>query len=385
MEDICVDPYGIKIMLPKAQPYLVKINSVSNIAANILKQEMLSLGGDTAIARGALTGKTKETGCLLMGNFSQYNNLVQKLKLQPFGLKKISEDLAEALANYQKEKFILNLGKHKLDLSKRTHIMGILNITPDSFSGDGLLNLSKDSIVRYAQKLADDGADVLDVGGESSRPKAKPVSAKEEISRTIPVVKELVKKVNIPVSIDTSKPEVARAALESGASMVNDISGMRDSRMRKLAAKYKAGVVIMHMKGRPANMQRNPNYDCLITDIIQYLEQSVVESIRDGIEKDKIIIDPGIGFGKTIGHNLELLKNLREFKVLGFPILVGTSRKSFIGKMLDAPPKERVFGTVSSCVLAAANGASLVRVHDVKEVKQALRISDAVNGAAKLR
>jgi len=385
MQEIRVDPYGIKIMLAKAIPCLIKLNSVSNITANILKQEMLSLGGDVAVSRDALTGRAKLTDCLLIANLSQFNRLHQKLHKQPFGLNKLGGELSRVLKNYQREKFTLELGKYKLNLGRRTHIMGIVNLTPDSFSGDGFYKLTnlrtselKNRIVNYARQLVKDGADIIDVGGESSRPGARPVSVKEELKRTIPVIKALSRKINVPVSIDTYKPEVAEAALDNGVSLVNDITGLRNPGMAKVIARYKAGVVIMHMKGSPRTMQKNPQYLSLIDEIIDYLGKAINRAEASGIDKEKIIIDPGLGFGKSAGHNLEILKRLREFKVLGRPILVGPSRKSFIGKILNAKPQDRMFGTVSSCVLAANSGVDILRVHDVKEVKEALKVSDAI-------
>jgi dihydropteroate synthase len=379
MQDIHVDEYGIRIMLPKAITHLVKINSISNITANILKQEMLSLGGDVAVARGALTGKSKQTDCLLMGSLAQFNRLNAKLKQQPFGLDKLSQQLSRTIANYQKNSFRLNLGSYRLNLTKRPHIMGIVNITPDSFSDDGLYDFSLDEIVSRVEELVNDGADIIDVGGESTHPGARPVSVKEELRRTVPVVKSLSKKVKVPISIDTYKPEVARAALDNGAVMVNDITGLRNIKMRKLVAKYKAGIVIMHMQARPQTMQINPTYKSLIDDIIEYLGNAAKTALAAGIDGNKIIVDPGIGFGKTTEHNLEILRKLSEFRVLGRPILVGPSRKSFLGTILNLEPQERIFGTVSACVSAVKNGASLVRVHDVKAVKEALKVLEAID------
>ena len=400
MQAIKVDPYGIKIMLPKGITHLVKLNSASNITANILKQEMLSLGGDVAVARGALTGKTKKTDCLLIGNLAQFNRLNQKLKLQPFGLDRLGRGISGALNNYQKDKFVLVLGRHKLNLGRRTYLMGIVNLTPDSFSGDGLYqglspsqrgavpvkalrSYSKGTVPKMVldivEQMVNDGADIIDVGAESSRPGAKPVSIKEELTRAIPVIKALARKIKVPISVDTYKPGVARQALDNGAVIVNDITGLRDPKMAKVIAKYKAGVVIMHMQGKPATMQENPAYQSLIDEILEYLDKAIKRAIYAGIDREKIIVDPGIGFGKTVGHNLEILKNLKEFKVLGRPVLVGPSRKSFIGKILNVGPAERIFGTVSSCVLAAKNGAHILRVHDVKEVRQALKILDSLN------
>jgi dihydropteroate synthase len=224
-----------------------------------------------------------------------------------------------------------------------------------------------------------DGADIIDVGGESTRPGARPVPLKEELRRTIPAIKLLAKKIKAPISIDTYKPEVARQALDNGASMVNDITGLRNPEMARQIAKYKAGVVIMHMQGNPRTMQDNPYYISLIDEIIEYLDRAVKFAEASGVAKDKIIIDPGIGFGKTLEHNLSIIKNLADFKVLGKPILVGTSRKSFIGKILNVGPQDRIFGTVATSVYAAKNGARIVRAHDVKEVSQALRVFDRID------
>ncbi len=383
MQDIGVDPYGIKIMVPKAITRILRINSASNIAANILKQEMLSLGGDAAVARDALTGKAKKTDCLLIGNLAQFSRLNEKLKKQPFGLSNLAVELCRILGNYENDKFILQLGKYRLNLGLRPHIMGVVNLTPDSFSGDGLYawGLSPKGTVPLVEKMVKDGADIIDIGGESSRPGARPVSLKEELSRTIPVIKALAKKVKAPISIDTYKPQVAKQALDNGASLANDITGLRNSEMRRVVARHKAGVVIMHMKGNPHTMQKNPVYGSLVDEVIGYLKRGIERAKDSGIDEKKIIIDPGLGFGKTTEHNLELLKRLNEFKVLGRPILVGPSRKSFIGKILKVSPKERVSGTVSSCVLAVNNGARIVRVHDCLEVKQALKILEAVNNA----
>jgi len=381
MRDMDVDAYGIKIMLPKTQNYLLKVKALSNISANILKQEMLSLGGDCAVARGALTGKVKKTDCLIMGNLSQLNRLSNKLCKQPFGLDNVAKDLTSAVKNYEKDNPELVLGKHKFNFGTRSYIMGIVNVTPDSFSGDGLYipSFKTADIVEYAERLVDEGADIIDIGGESSRPKALPVSLKDELSRVIPAIKTLAKKIKIPISVDTCKPEVAKQALDSGATMVNDIIALRNMKMAKVIASFKAGVVLMHMQGKPRSMQINPRYTSLIDEIIGYLSAAIKRGEEAGIAKNKIIIDPGIGFGKTLEHNLEILKRLREFKILGKPILIGTSRKAFLGAILNAPAQERIFGTVASNVLACENGANIVRVHDVGALKQALLIKDKIS------
>lgn len=391
MREIRVDPYGVGIMLPKAISYLIRINRLSCIEANILKQEMLSLGADAAVSRDTLTGKNKKTDCLLMGNCSQYSRLAEKLNKQPFGLSRLAGQLNSCIANYRQDNFIVDLGRFRLTVKPgHTGIMGIVNITPDSFSGDGLLKNNKsrfksqEYILDYVEKMVSDGADIIDVGAESTRPKATPVTVKEELSRVIPVIRMLAKKINKPISVDTYKPQVAKAALDSGAVLVNDTTGLKDPRMIKVISRAKGAVVIMHSKGTPLTMQRNPRYESLFDEIIGYLDNAASRALGGGISKNSIIIDPGIGFGKTVGHNFEIIRNLREFKIIGYPLLVGTSRKSFIGKMLNALPRERLIGTISSCVLALNNGANFLRVHDVKQVKDAVRITDAVNNSGRV-
>jgi len=382
MHDIGVDPYGAKIMLPKASTFLIRLNAVNNIASNILKQEMLALGADAAIARGALTGKTKKTDILLIGQLAQYTCLVNKLKMQPFGLRQLARELDENIKNFTKNDFVLSLKKSSLDLGKRTQIMGIINLTPDSFSSDGLYRLPSNNYpelaLKRAQELVASGADIIDLGGQSSRPGAKNISLKEELLRVEPVVKLLAKKIKVPISVDTTKPEVARASLEAGAQIINDICGLRDKRMIKVVARYKAAVVIMHMLGSPANMQKIIAYDSLIEDIAAYLKKAIDSAHAGGIKPDKIIIDPGIGFGKTPAHNLEIIKHLSDFKVLGKPILIGPSRKSFIAKVLGLHSPSPASGSLASCVMAALHGANIVRVHDVKEVSQSLKMVEAV-------
>jgi dihydropteroate synthase len=379
MQDIRVDSYGIGIMLAKANHYLVKLDAVSNISANILKQEMLSLGGDVAVARGALTGSVKKTGCLMMGTLAQFNRLNQKLKNQPFGLSRLAGELSGSLIKFRKNNFTLDLGRFRLSLGGSTNIMGILNITPDSFSGDGILRLPVERALEQAERMVRDGADIIDVGGESSRPGARPVPLKEELKRVIPVIKLLAKKIKVPISVDTYKHQVAEMSLDSGAVIVNDITGLRDLKMARIISRKKAGVVLMHMRGKPRTMQNNTRYVSLMDDIVTYLAAGLVRAGESGISADKIIVDPGLGFGKDSKQNLALLNNLKDLKVLGRPILVGPSRKSFIGKILNTGPEDRVFGTVAACVLAAKNGASIVRVHDVAAVKDALTVGDRIN------
>lgn len=277
----------------------------------------------------------------------------------------------------------LRLRNHSLDLSQKTLIMGILNVTPDSFS-DGGTYFSRASAIDRALQMADEGADIIDIGGESTRPGAEPVSLEEELDRTIPVITELARKLSIPISIDTYKAEVARRALEAGASIVNDISGLRfDPKMAETIAAYDAAVVIMHIKGTPKDMQVNPHYDDLFGEIISYLKEGIEMARSSGIDEEGMIVDPGIGFGKRPEHNLLIINQLKRFTVLDKPILMGVSRKSFIGIALDnAPPQERLEGTAAAVALSVYNGAHIVRVHDVKEMVRVVRVVDAIKREA---
>ena len=261
----------------------------------------------------------------------------------------------------------------------RTYIMGILNVTPDSFSGDGIYQ-DIDKAVSAAERIVEDGADIIDIGGESTRPGAGPVTIEEEIKRTIPVIKKLSKRIKVPISIDTTKSEVARQALENGASIVNDITAMESDRdMIGIAGEFNAKVVLMHIKGTPRTMQDNPGYENLIQEIKDKLRALIEKAVEGGIKIENIIIDPGIGFGKTLEHNLEILNRISEFKELDRPVLIGPSRKSFIGKITGAEPDKRQFGTAASIAIAIKNGADIVRVHDVREMKQVAMIADAIS------
>jgi dihydropteroate synthase len=270
-----------------------------------------------------------------------------------------------------------------LPIGERTLIMGIVNVTPDSFSGDGLAAggaTDLDALAARARALVAAGADILDVGGESTRPGAEDVPVEEELARVVPAVERLVAAIGVPISIDTQKSAVARAALLAGAHVLNDITGLHgDPRLADLAAEFGAPVVAMHMKGRPRTMQISPRYTDLIGEIADYLRESVEIAVRAGVPRDQVVVDPGIGFGKSLENNLEIIRRLGEFRALGQPILIGASRKGFIGRILgDLPPTERVEGTVATTVLAIAQGADIVRVHDVRENARAARIADAV-------
>ncbi|MBI5389389.1 dihydropteroate synthase [Candidatus Woesearchaeota archaeon] len=259
--------------------------------------------------------------------------------------------------------------------SKRPLIMGIVNVTPDSFSDGGLFFTKKNAMMQ-AKRMVAEGTDILDIGGESSRPGSGPVSIDEELRRVAPVIASLKKRVMVPLSIDTCKPEVAEACLKLGALVINDINGLRNPQMVRVAAKYKAAVVIMHMQGKPKTMQKNPQYKDVVKDIKVFLKKQVALARKAGIRD--IAVDPGIGFGKTVQHNLEILKRLGEFKDFGCPLLLGVSRKSFIGTVTGLPPKDRLEGTLASIAVGIFNGADIVRVHDVKEAQRAVLLAQAI-------
>ena len=272
-----------------------------------------------------------------------------------------------------------NFGSVQYDLTARTYVMGILNVTPDSFS-DGGMFLNTEKAVKRGLEMVEEGADFIDIGGESTRPGAEVIGLDEELRRVVPVISRLVNAIEIPISIDTYKPEVASRALDAGASIVNDISGLHyDQRVADVVAKHKASIVLMHIKGTPQTMQLNPEYKNVVEDICSYLQEGIQIAENRGIEQ--IIIDPGIGFGKRIEHNLEIIKHLQEFKRFCYPILVGPSRKSFIGKILNLPVDERLEGTAAAVAVAVMNGANIVRVHDVKQMKRITQMVDAIRGA----
>lgn len=265
----------------------------------------------------------------------------------------------------------------KIDFrSIKTLIIGVVNVTPDSFS-DGGEFFSVEKAVEHGKQLVADGADILDIGGESSRPGSEPVSLEEELRRVIPVIERLRAEVDVPISLDTYKWRVAELGLKAGADIINDISGLRDPKMVEMVAKYKCLVIIMHMQGEPKTMQKDAHYTDVVAEIKMFFEEKIAVARKAGVVD--IILDPGIGFGKKLEHNLEILRRFEEFCTLGYPVLIGTSRKSFLGTLLGgAGPKERLEGTIASTVVAVVKGATLVRVHDVKEMKKALRVVDAI-------
>jgi dihydropteroate synthase len=265
------------------------------------------------------------------------------------------------------------------DLSRRVAIMGILNVTPDSFADGGRWNTTERALA-HAEELIEQGADIIDVGGESSRPGAAPVSVDEEKQRVLPVIEALGARFAVPISIDTYKADVARAALDAGATIVNDISALSDAPMAALAAEREAGLVLMHMQGSPRDMQNDPWYEDLLAEVLAYLRNATDRALAAGVQRERLAIDPGIGFGKTAAHNVELIRHLGRFAGLGFPVLIGVSRKNFIGRLTGQEITDRLHGTIAAVTAALLCGARIVRVHDVAPTRDAARVAEAIVG-----
>jgi dihydropteroate synthase len=290
------------------------------------------------------------------------------------------EDFIAAVERYSARNFTLSLPSADFVLGERTRIMGILNVTHDSFSDGGRFH-NFDAAVAQGEKMAEEGADMVDVGGESTRPGSRPVPVEEEAERVIPVVKHLAGNLPIPISIDTCKAEIARRALDAGAEIVNDVTAFGfDEEMISVVRDSGCPVIIMHMRRTPKDMQHDPHYDALMPEIISFLRERIQYAAERGVSAERLVVDPGIGFGKTVEHNLEILRELDRLRALGRPILVGTSRKSTIGAVLDAEVHDRVEGTAATVALAIANGAHIVRVHDVKELARVAKMTDAIIG-----
>lgn len=378
-DSIGVDKTGIDIMKDKALFFCIKIKSLTIPQASVIKQEMLSLGGDAANARGTITSSIKATDVLLMGTKKQYGKLSKKLKLHPFGLPTLSDAITNAISNFSGNPKPLKIKGFNLNFKKRAYIMGIVNMTPDSFSDGGQFS-THEQAVNFAKSLIKSGADIIDIGGESSRPGASDIPKDEEIERVFPLVRALASGKCL-ISVDTRRSEVANACLKAGAHIINDISALNhDKKMAKVISRHKAGVVLMHMQGTPKDMQNNPCYSDLIYDIILYLKNSIAIALKNGILFDHIIIDPGFGFGKRLEDNYRILDKLSGFRALGLPILAGMSRKSMIGSVLGIPEKERDLGTAVASALAIYNGANIIRVHNATQAKQAAIIADKTLG-----
>lgn len=370
IEKIGADDYALKMWM-KGLDFNVKVKSLKPGQANILKQEALASGIDVVVSKKTVSCKVESTDALILSNVSGIKRLISRLKIQPLGLSELGSEL-EKFLNI-KERKVLRLRDVSFELSSPL-IMGILNLTPDSFS-DGGTYISMEKI---SDRICEIGlyGDIVDIGGESTRPGAFEISADEEILRIKPGI-EIATAKKKPVSVDTTKSEVAEFALKNGAKMVNDISGfVFDSKMPDVIANYDAGVCIMHTKGKPSVMQDDTVYKNFLEDVKYGLFSSIEIALKSGIDENSIIIDPGVGFGKSVSQNYLLLKYLKEFKSLGFPLMIGLSRKSLIGKVDNSTVDKRDFSSKILESLSIINGADIIRTHDVKSLKEILPILD---------
>lgn len=382
--------------LDRATLHVVKLEGVDLKLARLLYQELTMEDGQVILPPRLEHVAAGETDLLLCATRYQFSHLAVRLRWQP------SEEL-QALANALEEALDrqarrvapppLAIGPRTFEWGARTYVMGILNATPDSFSGDALGAQGDPARVverglEQARRFLDEGADILDVGGESTRPGSTPVSSEEELARVLPVVRALAREIQAPISIDTYKAEVARAALEAGAHLVNDVWGLRmDPEMKRVVAAARVPVVLMHNRSKPKNVEQSErlggrytgiHYDDLLGEVMRELGEQVEVALAAGIAPERILLDPGLGFGKTVEQNLELLDRVGELKALGFPVLIGPSRKGFIGFTQNLPVSERVEGTAAAVAVGIVRGADIVRVHDVKAMTRVARMTDAL-------
>ena len=355
--------------------FTIKLEGVDTRAANIMKSTLETLGGGIAMNRGALDFTERETNVILSGSRRTLQLLASRLRGQPYGLAATSSEILACITGGNKT---ISWGTRTLDFTHKTYVMGILNCTPDSFY-PGSRSATIKEAMKNAREMIAAGVDIIDVGGESTRPGSEPVEEAEEIRRVIPVIQALRAESDVIVSVDTRRKEIAERALDAGADIINDISGLRhNDDLARLVARRKVPVVLMHMRGTPKNMQKNPYYRNTISEILRELQQSIAAAIGAGIAPEMIIVDPGIGFGKRIQDNLRIIRELASLKSLAFPILVGLSRKGFIGEILDRPVEKRLIGTVTANTLAILNGANIIRVHDVADAVEMVKIIDSV-------
>jgi len=387
MKHVDAEDAGIRHMLPKTRHYMVKLEHVRRPIVHILKETFLSNGGDAVVSRDIITAKVDHCDVILTGTRKHFQRALLTLREQGFGCDVLAGEVEAAIRHFDSSPNVppldscedTRIGTMYELIGMRTLLMGILNVTPDSFS-DGGMYFDHQTAIKHGLEMVENGADIIDIGGQSTRPGSQPVSPQEEIERVVPVIRELTKAIDVPISIDTYYAEVAEAAIDAGALIVNDISaGTFDNNMPALIAQKRCPAVMMHIKGTPLDMQTNPCYKDLMSDIAGFLRERIAAFVEAGADEKMLMIDPGIGFGKTSEHNLEILRRLSEFKSIGRPILIGTSRKATIGKVLGGlPPEERLEGTAATVALSIANGADIVRVHDVKEMTRVARMTDAI-------
>ncbi len=353
------DPRGVEIMSPKGEYRLIRAAGLDPRGANILKQEFLAAGAEAAVSWGTLSLSEEKSEVIMMGTISQYRRVLKKLEEQPFALPSLSEEVRKALESFDEPREPPVPGDG-------TRVMGILNVTPDSFY-DGSRYSDEDDAVKRALAMVEQGADIIDVGGESTRPGSERLSFEEEIERVVPVIERVTEKRDVCISVDTHNSTVAEKAVDAGASMINDVFGLRKEGLLETAASCDVPVVIMHMQGTPETMQKNPRYDDVIGEIYGFLKERATKAEDAGVSPNDIIIDPGIGFGKTLKHNLEIISRLEEFNSMGYPVLLGASRKSFLGEILGTEAEERLYGSLGIAAVAVQKKVGILRVHDVRE------------------
>lgn len=381
---IGADPASLPFFQNKTQLYLFKVYGLKPGEANILKQELLSRGGDLIVHHQSVTGNIKATDAVIMGNLKTIKLLIEKLDCLPYwNLPKIKIQLEKQIKNFNKNNFKIKLNKKDtyLELGKKPLVMGIINVTKDSFYPSSRV-MDKDLLLRRVEEFINNGVDILDLGGESTRPGAQKISLEEELERVVPAVEIIRSNFSIPISLDTYKAKVAQEGLEKGADIINDISGLQfDEDMVKIAQKYKAPVIINHIQGTPDTMQESPSYSDVITEITDFFAERIDFCLNNGLQLEQIILDPGIGFGKRLEDNLKIIKYLDEFKIFGLPLLIGASRKTLIKDVLKLDVDERLEGTLAITAVAMQKGAHIIRVHDVKENK---RIIDMINAISEV-
>lgn len=356
--ELGVDSGGIKILSSKAKTEIIYIKQLAVGAANILKQDALSIGADLAVPRGTVIAKKPYVDCILIATTKQLQTLSKKELVQPFGLKNLAQKLQQYLA---------------VKPVKKVEIMGIINANDDSFFSGS--RFRGDAAVKKIKSMIEEGADIIDLGGVSSRPNAPIVSQQQELKRVQPILDAIGEHKlyeRAKFSIDSYTPSVVKYALDSGFSIINDITGFKDDALCRMCAEYNATAVVMHMQGTPQNMQKNPTYEDVVLDIYNYLDKQIQKLESYGV--NDIVLDVGIGFGKTLEHNIQLIKHLEHFRLLGKKLLIGASRKSMIDKISPSDVEKRLAGTLTLHLEAIRNGASIIRVHDVYEHKQALEV-----------
>ena len=355
----------------------VRCSGLSPAALRELKESFAKDGGACICAET----KSEAGEALLVGTVPAYERLLSRSSTSLAALSKALRTLLDVRVEP-----VAGLGcrGHRLDLGRRTHIMGVINCTPDSFYAGSRRRKISDAVAVGA-RMVEEGADILDIGGESTRPGSDPVSTEEEMVRVLPVIEALAARLDVVISIDTHRAEVAREALKAGAHMVNDISGLRfDPEMAGVVRDFEVAVVVMHMKGRPKDMQTHPEYGDLMAELYDYFVDRLAFCAAQGVPRRSIVIDPGIGFGKRVEHNYEIIRRLRELTGLGQPLLLGPSRKSFIGAADGLPPEERLEGTAAAVAVGIQNGAHIVRVHDVAEMVRVVRVADLLAGKSQI-